>query len=96
MPGRISLSLIAFILLLGLFWYGIGSVSSQTDEKQLESLREAVERDVVHCYAVEGGYPPSLDYLKDHYGLTYDENRYLVDYIYEGSNIYPDITILEK
>ena len=53
-------------------------------------------RNITYCYAVEGSYPESLDYLKEHYGLTYDEDRFFVDYQVIGANILPDVTIIEK
>lgn len=92
----ISLPAIAFIILFVLFIKGISSVSDTTYEKQEESLHTAIERSVVQCYAVEGTYPPSLAYLEEHYGLTYDHNLFFIDYQVYGSNIYPDITILRK
>ena len=48
------------------------------------------------CYAAEGVYPPDLQYLKDHYGLTYDETEFLVDYEAYGSNLMPEVTVLRK
>lgn len=92
----ISLPLLAFILLFILFMRGVSSVSDTTYEKQEESLHTAIERSVVQCYAVEGTYPPSLTYLEDHYGLTYDHDLFFIDYQAYGSNIFPDITILRK
>ncbi len=92
--GHIHLSYLAFVGLLVAFLFGITSVNRTTIEKQQESLQTAIERDVLHCYAVEGFYPPSLDYIKEHYGLVYDEETFFVDYKPVGSNIMPDITIL--
>ena len=92
----ISLPLLAFILLFFLFMRGVSSVSDTTYEKQEESLHTAIERSVVQCYAVEGTYPPSLTYLEEHYGLTYDHDLFFIDYQAYGSNIFPDITILRK
>lgn len=92
----ISLPLLAFILLFILFMRGVSSVSDTTYEKQEESLHTAIERSVVQCYAVEGTYPPSLTYLEEHYGLTYDHDLFFIDYQAYGSNIFPDITILRK
>ena len=63
---------------------------------QKESLESALIRNITYCYAVEGSYPESLDYLKEHYGLTYDEDRFFVDYQVIGANILPDVTIIEK
>lgn len=92
--ANLHLSTLAFLLLLALFLIGITSVNKTTIEKQQESLQTALERDVLHCYAVEGFYPPSLDYIKEHYGLSYDEDTFYVDYKPIGSNIMPDMTIL--
>lgn len=46
--------------------------------------------------ALEGVYPESLEYLKEHYGLTYNEDRYIVNYEALGSNLMPDVTVMEK
>ena len=51
---------------------------------------------IVNCYCVEGTYPPSLSYLTEHYGLTYDKDLFFVDYQAIGSNIFPDVTVIRK
>lgn len=86
----------AFLLLFILFCNGIRSVSDTTAAKQRESLQTALSRSITQCYAVEGVYPPSLQYIKEHYGLTYDEELFYVDYQPIGSNILPDVTILTR
>ena len=58
-------------------------------------LEESVRRSAAACYAVEGMYPPNLSYLQEHYGLQIDESRYTVYYSVFGSNMMPDITVLE-
>lgn len=95
-PSSFSLSLLLFFLLLLLFWQGISYVGRSTTQKQEESLRTALERSVSQCYALEGIYPPSLSYLEEHYGLTYDKELFFVDYQAIGSNLLPDITIIRK
>ena len=94
--NKLKLSSIAFFLLFVFFLRGIQSISATTSEKQAESLEKAIYRSVAQCYAVEGTYPPSLAYLEDHYGLTYDTDSFFVDYQPIGSNIMPDITIITK
>ncbi len=84
------------ILVFGLFWAGISSVSEETREQQKKSLETAIWRNVIHCYAMEGRYPQSLEYMEEHYGLSYDKSRFLVDYEIVGSNIMPDVTVLEQ
>ena len=87
------LSVAAFLILLLLF---LGGIRDTTAAKQLESLQTALSRSIAQCYAVEGMSPPDLQYLKDHYGLTYDETEFLVDYEAYGSNLMPEVTVLRK
>lgn len=61
-----------------------------------QQLEEALRRTAVSCYALEGFYPPSVDYMKEHYALGYDEEAYTVRYEVTASNLMPDITVLEK
>ncbi len=59
-------------------------------------METALRRAAVACYAAEGIYPPTLDYLKQHYGVQIDENRYAVFYEVFADNLMPDITVLVK
>lgn len=93
---KFILSVCAFLLIVLLFYQGIESLSRGSLRRQKESLNNALNRSITYCYAVEGSYPENLDYLKEHYGLTYDEDRFFVDYKVTGSNILPDVTIIEK
>ncbi len=76
----------------GLF-IGASKVQETADDSQLESLRLAIVRSAVHCYAMEGAYPESLDYIREHYGVSWDSEKYLVDYEITGSNLLPDVTV---
>lgn len=90
------LPIAAFLALFLFFLAGVNAVNDTTLEKQQESLETAISRSISQCYAVEGVYPPSLDYLEEHYGLLYDEDVFLIDYEYYGSNLLPDVTVLRK
>ena len=90
------ISVCVFLLIVLLFYQGIESLSSGSVRRQKESLENALNRSITYCYAVEGSYPESLDYLKEHYGITYDEDRFFVDYKIIGANILPDVTIIQK
>ena len=61
--------------------------------KSLRSTEEGVRRAAVHCYAIEGQYPESVDYLEENYGLRIDHDRYLVHYDIFADNILPEITV---
>ena len=87
---------IAFIFLLFLFLGGIRSVNDTTLSKQQEHLETALTRSISQCYAVEGIYPPSLEYLTEHYGLSYDADIFFIDYESFGGNLLPEVTVLRK
>lgn len=93
---NIIISLVIFLVIFFFFWMGLSSLQRKVDQEGIQTLQAAVTRSVTRCYAEEGAYPESLDYLKEHYGLHYDENKYFVDYQPIGSNIMPDITIMRK
>ncbi len=93
---NLAISVICFVLILSLFLLGVRIVERRTDAQAMETLEQAVSRGIVHCYAMEGAYPESLQYLKDHYGLIYDEDRFFVDYQVLGSNLIPDVTIIDR
>lgn len=89
-------SVLLFLSFFVFFFRGIHTVDDTTSNEQVRSLEQAIRRSIVQCYAVEGTYPPSLDYLKEHYGISYDSEHFFVDYTSIGSNIMPDITIIPR
>ena len=64
--------------------------------EEAEMVREAIRNAAVTCYCIEGMYPETLAYLKDHYHLSYNENRFLVTYDAFASNQVPVIYVTEK
>lgn len=91
---RLLLPALVFLCLMCFLFYGMSSVSSATQKEEERSLKQAVIKSAVHCYAVEGSYPASLAYLEDHYGITYDHDKYLVTYEVVGSNLMPDVNVI--
>ena len=82
-----SLLLAAAVLLC--FLRGISQLEENHREEGRQQLEQALRRAAVTCYALEGAYPPDLQYLKDHYGLTWDEKLFYVDYRPVAANIRP-------
>lgn len=87
-------SVVVFAAGISALMYGLSSVSDSADTSQADSLKQAITRSAVHCYAMEGRYPESLDYLQEQYGIEWDETRYTVDYEIFGSNMMPSITVI--
>lgn len=92
----IVLPILTFLLLITLLLSGVNSLGNTTLVKQQESLETALSRSISQCYAVEGVYPPSLEYLSEHYGLIYDSDTFFVDYKSLGSNLFPEVTVLRR
>lgn len=90
------LSAAAGIALLLWFFFSLQALDRGALEEGREQLETALRRSAVACYAAEGVYPPTLDYLKDHYGVQVDEAQYIVFYEIFASNLMPDITVLER
>ena len=71
--------------------------ASDTSRAEAKRIAEdSIRRAVVSCYALEGRYPDSYEYLRDHYGLRIDEDRFIIHYEVFASNIMPDITVIER
>ena len=96
-----AISVIALSLLVGfVMLYMIVSMvrfSDETTGQQTQSIVEIIQKAAVQCYALEGEYPPNVEYLRDNYGVIMDEGKYF--YYYDaalGSSIMPDITVIAK
>lgn len=81
--------LMPFILILFSTFMG-----SKIDEQQLKTTEQAIQRAALQCYALEGFYPSSLEYLTHKYGVKFDSHHIFVHYQYIASNLAPDITVL--
>lgn len=93
--GRKNVIILLFsCVMVAALWMGIGKMASINDEKAVDNLENAIVQSSVHCYAVEGVYPESLDYLKEHYGISYDEKKYVVKYEVLAQNIRPQVHVI--
>ena len=91
---RLLLTFLIICLILLLFFAGIGLISRRTGEEEIETLNTQLWQCIVQCYCMEGAYPESLAYLETNYHLTYDKERFLIDYQPLGKNIIPDVTVI--
>jgi len=89
--------LAAVILTAALLWFftAVSGLKTGEGEKGRQQLEDALRQAAVACYAAEGIYPPTLDYLTDHYGVQV-EDRYIVFYEFFANYLMPEITVLEK
>ena len=72
------------------------ATDGEMKKESAERIRETVERSARQCYAVEGIYPPDLDYLTENYGLQINLRDYYVSYEIYGSNVAPVVKVVTK
>ena len=85
-----------FVLLAGLLLLGLRGVRAGNESQGRELLEDTLRRAAVTCYAVEGSYPESLEYLAENYHVSVDTERYTVFYEVYASNLMPEITVVSK
>ena len=92
-----SLALWAVVLAIAAlcFHAALSQLSRGHSDAAQSQLESALRRAAVACYAAAGVYPPTLDYLTEHYGIQIG-GKYTVYYEVFASNLMPDITVLEK
>lgn len=90
------LSYFIFILFIIYLIIGVDSAKKNNDEERYSILKDAIYRSSVQCYAIEGYYPPNIEYLENNYGIVVDHNKYVINYSVFASNIMPEIEVFLK
>ncbi len=85
-----------FFGFLGLLLFGIEDARRGAQQRELAIIERAVNRAVVSCYAMEGFYPPDIDYLIDNYGLEVDLDKYYIHHEAFAQNVYPSIWVVRR
>ena len=85
--------LFAAVLCL-IFYLGIARTQTDSLEKVQVTLTQALEGGAIRTYALTGRYPQSLDELLSDYHITYDSEKFVVEYVPNGSNLLPSISVL--
>lgn len=85
---------ILLVLVCILFTAGVSQTSGQALEKEQTALEQAVKEGAVRTYALTGEYPESLSQILEDYHITYDKTRFVVEYIPNGSNLLPSISVI--
>lgn len=84
-----------FLIVIGiLFSAGINYTSAETLQKEQQILEQALQNGAIRSYALNGRYPESLEQLLDDYHITYDSSHFVVEYIPNGSNLFPSISVI--
>ena len=79
--------------ILAVAWHAFADAGESASRQQYDNMMRRINQAVTACYALEGRYPPSFDYLTQHYGVRVDPNQYVVSYSIIVSNIRPAIVV---
>lgn len=94
---KLILKSLVFVCIFAVICIGFNVITSQLaeikDEEGIKITVDAVKKTAVTCYAVEGVYPQSVEYMEENYGLNIDYSRYIVNYEVFASNIMPAVTV---
>ncbi|WP_326910352.1 hypothetical protein [Sedimentibacter sp. MB31-C6] len=90
------LNVIILLLIVAFLFFGTNITKKSNEENKFVILEEAIIRGAIQCYAIEGFYPPNIEYLESNYGLIIDHEKYYVSYIAFASNIIPEIKVFLK
>ena len=90
------ISVIIIIVLIVYMYIAVDNAQRKSDEESYNILSDAIMRSAVQCYAIEGFYPPDIEYLENNYGLLVDHNKYFVSYSVFASNIIPEVQVFLK
>lgn len=82
------------VVLTVVFLGAVGRISGDTLEREQEALVRALEKGAVRTYALTGRYPLSLDELTGDYHITYDKEKFVVEYVSNASNMFPVIHVI--
>ncbi|MCH5252594.1 MAG: hypothetical protein J1F22_06440 [Lachnospiraceae bacterium] len=103
MRRKISFSYIKILILfavlaVAVFFLckGVQRMEAGQQAESLKQLDSSIRKATMTCYATEGVYPPTIQYLKENYGIQIDEDRFTVFYEIYGDNMMPDITVIER
>lgn len=91
---RFLLPAVLPVVLCVVFLMAISHASDDTLAKEQATLTQALENGAVYTYALTGNYPESLSQLLDEYHITYDKEKFIVEYVPNGSNLFPMISVL--
>jgi hypothetical protein len=87
-------SLAVFALTVVVAVTAIGQMGRRVDVEQVARLQEVLHRAAISCYAVEGRFPPSLDYLVSNYGVVIDYSKFIVEFDVVSRNAMPIIEVI--
>ena len=87
--------ILLFAGIIAIFSAGLGNAKDSSAAEERRIAEESIRRAIISCYAIEGAYPESYEYIRDNYRVRIDENKFFIRYEVFASNIMPEFRIVE-
>lgn len=88
--------ILLFLAIAVLMVSGLKNTAGKRKEQAIQSATDSIRRAIITCYAIEGSYPESYEYIRDNYNIYISENDFSVFYTVYGSNVMPNFRVIEK
>ena len=90
------LSLLPFLLMIVGIIFIVEYVDNKTSAESVQVIEANIRKAAISCYAIEGAYPQTVEYLEETYGLQINHDKYVVEYDIIGANVMPWVAVVEK
>lgn len=87
---------VLFAVILAWLIVSLSNTSRSAGRQERAAVKSTIENGITMCYAIEGAYPPSTDYLAENYGVTYDASKYIVIYERFADNVRPTVRVIVR
>ena len=92
----IVLPIIICVAMLAIMVIAVFKFNAMSIEQDQQLTLAAIKKAAVQCYADEGRYPSTLDYLTENYGVRIDEDDFMVTYDCAAANVFPNISVFRR
>ena len=92
----IVLPALLFLLMFLILIFGVYRFNEMSLEQDRELTAASIRKASIQCYADEGRYPSTVDYLEEHYNVHIDHDNFMVVYDCAAANVAPNITVFRK
>jgi len=89
-------SLIIIFIFSLILIFSVDSIDNNYNKAQVINIEKSIKKAAIQCYALEGSYPPNIEYMKENYGIIINDKKYIYHYEIFASNIMPIIHVIPK
>ena len=87
-------SALVFAAIAVMLYIGIQEMFASSQDESFNSTRDAIANAISNCYAMEGRYPPDMEYLQENYGVVIDPDIYVVNYQSGFGFVRPEVELI--